>query len=68
MARNGPAPFDEECHVKCSRVPLLAVPVLLSAFSAAALAADEPATPPAASLSDVFAASNLTVSGYLDLS
>jgi len=54
--------------VKCSKVPLLAVPVLLSALSAAALAADEPAKPAAPSLTDVLAASNVTVSGYLDVS
>ncbi|HUO80272.1 MAG TPA: outer membrane beta-barrel protein [Steroidobacteraceae bacterium] len=54
--------------MKCSKVPLLAVPVLLSALSAAALAADEPAKPAAPSLTDVLAASNVTVSGYLDVS
>jgi hypothetical protein len=54
--------------MKRSRSSLLAIPALLSAFSLSALAADEPAKPAAPSLTDVFAASNLTVSGYLDLS
>jgi hypothetical protein len=51
-----------------SRASLLAVPVLLSSFSLAALAADEPAKPAAPSLTDVLTASNITVSGYLDVS
>lgn len=54
--------------MKCSRAPQLAVPVLISVLSAAALAAEEPAKAAAPSLTDVFAASNLTVSGYIDLS
>jgi hypothetical protein len=51
-----------------SNASLLAAPVLLSFLSAAALAADEPAKPAAPSLTDVLAASNITVSGYLDVS
>jgi hypothetical protein len=54
--------------MKRSRASLHAVAVLLSAFSLAAVAADEPAKPTAPSLTDVLAASNVTVSGYLDVS
>jgi hypothetical protein len=46
----------------------LAIPVLLSTFSSAVLAADEPAKPAAPALADVLAASNVTVSGYVDVS
>jgi hypothetical protein len=66
--RNGLTPFDEEIQMKRSMTCLLAVPALLSAFSLSARAAEEPAKPPAPSLTDVFAASGITVSGYLDLS
>jgi hypothetical protein len=46
----------------------LAIPVLLSTFSPAVPAADDPAKPAAPALADVLAASNLTVSGYVDAS
>ncbi len=51
-----------------SRASLPAVIALLSAVSVSAVAADEPAKPAAPSLTDVLAASNITVSGYLDVS
>jgi len=54
--------------MKCSIASLLAVSALVVAFSLGAAAADEPAKPAAPSLTDVLAASNVTVSGYLDAS
>jgi Putative beta-barrel porin-2, OmpL-like. bbp2 len=52
----------------CSRTSLLAVAMLLAAGSQASTAADEPQKLVAPPLTEVLAASNITATGYLDVS